>query len=676
MDNMQKYIRLTLNNIFFHLNRYNIFGGILAYLVADRLSAITSDSKKFLKNQRHLYSILMIIIFFIVVKEVVKLVMDYPEVCECAPKEKTIMQELEECGSNEDIIIVITDVFKTLGKHGWEFIYEYNFIGLLFVLLLGSLSGVIYRTNNLTTLYTITFILISLVSVKHLFKILLKSQDFCPCHCKKYKCVNNLSSTNIGNEIITEIKNNKNEGPTLKDKLGNSYDYYKELEDDLNELEQNLENEAERRFQEQYDQDKKNNKDLENRVNDSEKLKSKNAKLPSDDLVDKRIAELCGKNQPFKVLDTDVNPEKCLSIINNNKILKNFITGMLKDKSGYSCLQNSNSSTAINSCINDYVVKQPKMAEKIVGDYLEVEIKELENLIEKNYPQYVKKNEKKGSKTVSELEKKVNDLKKVVENKTWKHISKMINPSELKKKMENVKENFFFSLNNKTENFRNYEYQIDTDESVIFDSLETRIDNNCKKNPNFYIPQEGETPLFTDVKECVNYISNNSYLRNLFKNILMEKSMYRCVLEASNQTNMNECLMRYFTDYPVMLQKVINLKKISKGKDIVTQKDILIRFKKMLKEDYDYVNKVNDSIKSKFQLNGKISESEKVKLEQPLHERGTPKYNDPYNFANIDKLEMPVFGDDYPQKTSWPPSEQKISTDELQRRHNDKILGL
>jgi len=290
------------------------------------------------------------------------------------------------------------------------------------------------------------------------------------------------------------------------------------------------------------------------------------------------------------------------------------------------------------------------MAEKIVGDYLEVEIKE--------------------------LEKKVNDLKKVVENKTWKHIPKMMDPSELKKKLEDVKENFFFSLNNKTENFRNYEYQIDTDESVIFDSLETRIDNNCKKNPDFYIPQEGETPVFTDVKECVNYISNNSYLRNLFKNILMEKSMYRCVLEASNQTNMNECLMRYFTDYPVMLQKVINLKKISKGNDIVTQNDILIRFKKMLKEDYDYVNKVNDSIKSKFQLNGKISESEKVKLEQPLHERGTPKYNDPYNFANIDKLEMPVFGDDYPKKTSWPPSEQKISTDELQRRHNDKVLGL
>ena len=46
----QKKVVLNLNNIFYHLNKYNIFGGLLAYFIAANLNAITSDSNKFLKT--------------------------------------------------------------------------------------------------------------------------------------------------------------------------------------------------------------------------------------------------------------------------------------------------------------------------------------------------------------------------------------------------------------------------------------------------------------------------------------------------------------------------------------------------------------------------------------------------------------------------------------------------
>ena len=42
----------------------------------------------------------------------------------------------------------------------------------------------------------------------------------------------------------------------------------------------------------------------------------------NDHLIDLRIKELCGKNKPFKVLETSVKPEKCLAVINQNKVLK------------------------------------------------------------------------------------------------------------------------------------------------------------------------------------------------------------------------------------------------------------------------------------------------------------------------------------------------------------------
>lgn len=669
----QKKVVLNLNNIFYHLNKYNVFGGLLAYFIAANLNAITSDSNKFLKtsNKRHIISAILIVVFFIIIKELIKLILGLAEECECSPNQKTFVQELRECGNNKGILDVLKNIFITLGKHSWNFTHKYNLIGLIFVLLLGSLSGVIVRTNNLVTLYSLFMILFSLVITKHFFLILFKSQKFCPCDCPTDKCKSeSINVKEIGDELLNSMKGLKENSilssleSKLRKQLGSNYDYYKGLQDDLSEIDKELNDETERLFQEQYDLEKLKNKDLAKRVVDLEKLKPGDSKMLNDHLIDLRIKELCGKNKPFKVLETSVKPEKCLAVINQNKVLKNFVVDLLKDKPSYTCLRDSNSSTAINACINDYVLKQPQMAERLVNDYLEIQLKELEDIINDKYPKYAKKGKKeKKSKEVVKLEKEIDRLKKLLEeNKTEKKVEK-------NEKKDNKKKSQKKNSEKTEESFINYVYSVDSDvkrignyESSLQDDFHQRVKKNCERNKDFYESEEGTVPLFEDIGECTDFIINNNYLRDLFRNILMDKEMYNCINHSKNQSNLNECLMRFFTEYPTMLQKVIDLKEKIKGKEVVNQKSILNNFKNMLKNDYKFVNRVNKDAKqnddlSKFYI---TMNSKKVKLDKPLYKTGEPNYNDPYNLSDLRKLEMPVFSDDYPTETAWPPADKKV----------------
>ena len=658
----QKKIILNLNNIFYHLNKYNIFGGLLAYLIAANLNAVTSDSNKFLKtsSKRHFISAVLIVVFFIIIKELVKLILGLAEECECSPNQKTFVQEIRECGNNKGILDVLKNIFITLGRHSWNFTYRYNLLGLIFVLLLGGLSGVVVRTNNLMSLYSLTMILLSLVATKHFFILFFKSQKFCPCDCPDDKCKSKqIDIKELGTELLDNVSGKKEDSvmssleERLRLQLGANYDYYNSLKDDLSEIDKVLNDETERLFQEQYDLEKLKNKNLSDRVLDLEKLKPGDSKLLSDKLVDLRIQELCGKNKQFNVLDTKINPEKCLAVINQNKVLKNFVVVLLKDKPAYTCIRDSNSTMAIDACINDYVLKQPKNAEKLVNDYLEIELKELEDIVNEKYPSYKQKNKVKKSKEVVELEKEIERLKKLL-NKD--------NKKKIKKTKKNKKEN-------PEEGFLNYVYSVDSDvkrignyEAALQDDFNLRVKKNCEKNIDFYESEEGTVPLFENIGVCTDFIINNSYLRHLFESILMEKEMYNCITHSKDQNNMNECLMRFFTDYPIVLQRVIDMKEKIKGKDVIDQKSILYNFKHMLENDYKFVSKVNKDAKTNESLDKfyKIMNSGKVQLKQPLYKTGEPDYNDPYNLSDLKKLEMPVFSDDYPQETAWPPADMKI----------------
>ena len=120
--------------------------------------------------------------------------------------------------------------------------------------------------------------------------------------------------------------------------------------------------------------------------------------------------------------------------------------------------------------------------------------------------------------------------------------------------------------------------------------------------------------------------------------------------------------MRFFTDYPMVLQSVIDMKEKIKGKDVIDQKSILYNFKYMLENDYKFVSKVNNNAKTNESLDKfyKTMNNGKVKLRRPLLSTGEPDYNDPYNLSDLNKLEMPVFSDDFTQETAWPPANQNI----------------
>ena len=49
----EKDIRNYINQYLYALNKYNIFGGIIAYVLAVRFKIITSDSTKHLKTSKN-----------------------------------------------------------------------------------------------------------------------------------------------------------------------------------------------------------------------------------------------------------------------------------------------------------------------------------------------------------------------------------------------------------------------------------------------------------------------------------------------------------------------------------------------------------------------------------------------------------------------------------------------
>lgn len=433
--NFEKKVRINLNNILYHLNKYNVVGGVLAYFVAYNLNAIGADKNKFMKKSSHLISILLIVSVFIIFKELMHYVMGIPEKCECKKDVKTIVEKIRECGNNEGIVSSSMEIGKVLFNYVFDFTIKYNLLSFVMVILLGSITGSIIRTGNLFQLYPMSIILFSLVISKLFFKVFFESQNFCPCDCKKNECkLARIDPKTLKNELENDFTGKsdikKELEQNVSNKLGKKMLNFKGLDYKLSDLDKELEDETNELLSAKYDYEKIMNKDLTDRVSELEKLKPSNSKLSSDSLIDVKIKELCGKNKRFKVVDTNINPEKCLAVITQNKSLNDFVKLFLEDTNTYNCIKGSTSSSAINSCIEDYVIQNPRSAKKLVNDYLEIELEELEKLINDKYPSY--KKEPKKQKSVEELEAEIKKLKKMLNDK-----------------------NFFFSTHNKTKNLKN-----------------------------------------------------------------------------------------------------------------------------------------------------------------------------------------------------------------------------
>ena len=136
------------------------------------------------------------------------------------------------------------------------------------------------------------------------------------------------------------------------------------------------------------------------------------------------------------------------------------------------------------------------MAERLVNDYLEIQLKELEDIINDKYPKYANKDKKerkeKKSKEVVQLEKEIDRLKKMLnENKKEKSEEK----SEKKKEKKDTKKKKSQKKNSKKteESFINYVYSVDSDvkrigkyEASLHDDFNQRVKKNCEKKKVFF----------------------------------------------------------------------------------------------------------------------------------------------------------------------------------------------
>ena len=138
----EKDIRNHINQYLYALNKYNIFGGILTYILAVNFKIITSDSTKHLKTslKTHFKSIFLLLLIFIIIKEVLKNIFNIKDKCECKDplEDSYVHPKYKSCPKERTLMNMLTDVrFLFQGKL-LNWLYKYNFAGLILTYLLGS----------------------------------------------------------------------------------------------------------------------------------------------------------------------------------------------------------------------------------------------------------------------------------------------------------------------------------------------------------------------------------------------------------------------------------------------------------------------------------------------------------------------------------------------------------
>ena len=646
IPNYKTVIRNNINQIIYKMNKYNIFGGIFAYLLALNLNAIVNNNKS---KYNHLYSIIIIIVVFSIFKELITKFLNIKDVCECSNPLGQVYRTkyYETCPKEESLYNMAYDAKNFLISRSVNFTYKYNIISFIFVLLIGSLNGLLIRTNKLNDLVNVLYILLTLVFVKIFFNLFFKAQNFCPCDCVQDKCGGNVTKEVIESELNNSINNNTKNSDVL-DELED------ELGSDLGDLHKELEKETKNILK---------NSDIEENIIDTPELLKlntedllrigKNNKLSSDKLIDKKIKLFCKKNVDYDIIENEINipkgVDKCLLTISKKPVLRDFVIKMLEDEKTYQCIKGQNSDTALNSCIQDYVFKNYDRVSKLVEDYMGKDIKK-------------------------ELMNKIKGSKSNKKNKSKKKTTKKNN-----KKVENFEnfENFSgyedFNINDEKErvghtyNVNKKVNDLSKEEAPLLDTTTKRFNKFCELTQ-----EKNKNKIFKNKQKCLDFILNNDYLRDLFTTILQNDETYNCLVKSKNENNLSECLMRFFADHPLIYQKVIEMNKRSKNLNISSFRDLLYNFKYMLENEFDIVTKANEESSSNELDNYyQISKNQKIVLETPLYKRGKPEISDINNLSNPKKLEMPYHSKQFPTKMNWPLNDTEI----INREENTNELS-
>ena len=698
IPNYKTVIRNNINQIIYKMNKYNIFGGSFAYFIALNLNAIVNNNKS---KYNHLYSLLSIVIVFSIVKELLTKFLNIKDVCECSNPLGEVYRTkyYETCPTEKSLHNIIYDTKNFIISKTLNFSYKYNIISFIIVLLIGSLNGLLIRTNKLNDFINIFYILLTLVIVKIFFNLFFKAQNYCPCDCVQDKCGGNFTKQVVETELENTLNSNNKNSDILGDLEGElddklDVDVSSNLESDLNKLYNDLENETKKILK---------NTSIEKKIKETPELLKlntedllrfgKNNKLDSDNLIDKKVNLFCKKNVEYDIVEDNITipkgVEKCLLIISRKPVLREFIVKMLEDDKTYQCIKGQKSETALNSCIQDFVFKNFDRVEQLVKDYMGKNIKkELMEKIKKNNKKTEKKNNKKNTKKVENFENfeysEDEDAEEVENFENFEY-----SEDEDAEEVENF-ENFEYSEDEdaeEVENFSNYEdfniedakervgytYNTDKDIKNLSKKEEYLLDVPNKRFRKFCeIDQEiTKNKLFKNKQKCLDLILNNDYLRELFTNILQNDNSYDCLIKSKNENNLSECLMRFFADNPEIYQKVIELNKRSKKVNVSSFRDLLYNFKYMLENEFDIITKANkESNSNELDNYYQISKNKKVVLDVPLYRRGKPEISDIHNLSNPSKLEMPYHSREFPTKMNWPLNNTQI----INRERNDNEL--
>ena len=184
----EKDIRNYINQYLYALNKYNIFGGIIAYALAVRFKIITSDSTKHLKTslKTHFKSIFLLLLTFIIIKEVLKRIFNIKDICECKDplEDEYVHPEYKSCPKERTLMNMLSDVkFLVQGKT-LNWLYKYNFAGLILTFLIGSVLGLTVRTKNAKIIVNLIMILSVFVSFKLIVNLFFKPRTACHCPYK------------------------------------------------------------------------------------------------------------------------------------------------------------------------------------------------------------------------------------------------------------------------------------------------------------------------------------------------------------------------------------------------------------------------------------------------------------------------------------------------------------
>ena len=353
-NDMRQYI----NSYIYAFNKYNIFGGIMALFFATMTGLLTLNNNTF-DIPKTFVAILILVMSLIIIKLAIKKSCSIEESCDCSNnifKYPYRHSNFRKCPKDRDINELLYNTKYEIITHIVNFVYKYNIFGGILALIISSLLKVISAKKTFFDLTNIMVITLIFAGSKTFIDYFLKIQGYCPCDCKNDPS----SCTPDSNNIFVK----KTKAPKKKKNFSRFKPYT--LEDVRNEIENEVDKILQKRKEEEEkhkaDEEKNTTKDpLQKKLEVEEGFKNSYKRPTLKSKMNKVQKKICSYNKKNNTSQSK-NINECIRRIKKDKDLKDFLRSLLESKKDYQCLVDSNSSTQLESCLIDFLSKNPEMA--------------------------------------------------------------------------------------------------------------------------------------------------------------------------------------------------------------------------------------------------------------------------------------------------------------------------